>query len=150
MIGRDDSGRLVSVSGLSSSKDRRLESTFFMINVIFLLLLFFVVAGNLNLNVDVSPPRADAAQPMTASAQQLVIDAKGRLRFDGTDVDIDALPALVKAKGRIAELLITADAGVDAVLVARVLDALSGLDLDHVTLLTLGRADGAPGGRSGG
>ena len=150
MIERNDSGPLVTASGLGSSKDRRLESTFFMINVIFLLLLFFVVAGNLNLNIDVSPPRADAAQPMTASVQQLVIDAKGRLRFDGADVDLAGLPALLKGKGRIAELSITADAGVDAVLVAQVLGALSGLDLDHVTLLTLGRAEGAPAGGSGG
>lgn len=150
MIERNDTGRLVSIAGLGSSRDRRLESTFFMINVIFLLLLFFVVAGNLNLNIDVSPPRADAAQPMSASVQQLVIDAKGRLRFDGADVDLAGLPAVVKGKGRIMELSITADAGVDAVLVAQVLGALSGLDLDHVTLLTLGRADGAPAGGSGG
>jgi biopolymer transport protein ExbD len=150
MIERHESGRLVSISGLGSARNRRLESTFFMINVIFLLLLFFVVAGNLNLNIDVSPPRADAAQPMTASVRQLVIDAKGRLRFDGADVDLAALPAVLKGKGRIAELSITADAGIDAVLVAQVLGALSGLDLDHVTLLTLGRADGAPAGGSGG
>jgi len=149
MVG-DGSAELVRASGLSSAKDRRLESTFFMINVIFLLLLFFVVAGNLNLNIDVSPPRADAAQPITSAAQQLVIDAKGRLRVDGADVDIDSLAAVLKAKGRITELTITADAGVDAVLVARVLDALSGLALDHVTLLTLGRAQAAPAGARGG
>jgi len=149
MVG-DGSAELVRASGISSAKDRRLESTFFMINVIFLLLLFFVVAGNLNLNIDVSPPRADAAQPMTSAAQQAVIDAKGRLRVDGADVDIDSLAAVLKAKGRITELTITADAGVDAVLVARVLDALSGLALDHVTLLTLGRTEAAPAGARGG
>lgn len=125
-------------SGLSDARGRRLESTFFMINVIFLLLLFFVVAGNLNLNIDVSPPRADSEAP-ASPALQLVIDAAGRISFNGRELPVDAVAATVKDAGHVVELTITADAAVDAVLVARVLEALAGLEIDRVTLLTLGR-----------
>jgi biopolymer transport protein ExbD len=129
---------------LGDARSRRLESTFFMINVIFLLLLFFVVAGNLNLHLDVSPPRADSDAPLASVAVQLVIDDKGRIRFDGEELGVPAVAEAVKRAGRVTELTITADAGVDAVLVAQVLEALAGLELDRVTLLTLGRA--APDG----
>lgn len=142
----DSSGRqrLFDVGGIGNSRDRRLESTFFMINVIFLLLLFFVVEGNLNMNIEVSPPRADAEQAMSLTAAQLVIDAKGRLRFNGNDLDLAALPVAVKGAGRLAELSISADAGVDAVLVAKVIAALAGLDVGQITLVTLGRAGATP------
>lgn len=121
------------------AKGRRLESTFFMINVIFLLLLFFVVAGNLNLNIDVSPPRADSETPLV-QAPQLVVDANGRLTFNGVELSLATVGAAVKQAGPIAELVITADSEVDAVLVAKLLDALAGLDIERVNLLTLGRA----------
>jgi biopolymer transport protein ExbD len=121
------------------AKGRRLESTFFMINVIFLLLLFFVVAGNLNLNIDVSPPRADSETALTP-APQLVIDANGQLAFNGVALSLAAVEAEVKQAGPLPELVITADSALDAVLVAKVLDALAGLDIERVSLLTLGRA----------
>lgn len=135
---------LFKTDGIGNAKDRRLESTFFMINVIFLLLLFFVVEGNLNMNIEVSPPRADAEQAMSLTAAQLVVDAKGRLRFNGNDVDLSGLASAVKDAGRLPELSISADAGVDAILVAKVIEALAGLDVGQVTLLTLGRAGDAP------
>ena len=148
----DSSGKqsLLNAGGVGNSKDRRLESTFFMINVIFLLLLFFVVAGNLNMNIEVSPPRADATQPMSAAAAQLVIDARGGLRFNAADLELAALPGAIDAAGRLSELSISADAGVDAVVVARVLEVLAGRDIARITLVTLGRAGDAPAAGDGG
>lgn len=144
MIDSSGNQTLLNAGGVGNSRDRRLESTFFMINVIFLLLLFFVVAGNLNMNIEISPPRADATQAMSTSAAQLVIDAKGRLRFNAADLELAALPAAIAAAGRIPELSISADAGVDAVVVAKVLEALAGSDIARITLVTLGRAGATP------
>lgn len=144
--GADDLGRSMTAAVAEGARSRRLESTFFMINVIFLLLLFFVVAGNLNMNVEVSPPRSDAELPMQLQDVQLAIDAAGASTLNGTPVAADGLSAAVKALGAVRALSIAADAGVDAVVVARALEAMRELKLERVTLVTLGRAgaDGQP------
>lgn len=126
------------------ARGRRLESTFFMINVIFLLLLFFVVAGNLNMDIAVSPPRADAMQPPTNAEARLVIDAAGRLELNGATLELAALEGAVRALGKVGTLSLAADAGVDAVIVAQALQALAGLPVEQVTLLTLARTSSAP------
>ena len=127
-----------------TARDRRLESTFFMINVIFLLLLFFVVAGSLNMNIAVTPPRADTAQVPVLADVRLAIDAHGKLRLNGADITAAELPAAVAARGHVPALSLEADAAVDAVIVAQTLDALGALDFGQITLVTLGRVAAAP------
>lgn len=129
------------------ARGRRLESTFFMINVIFLLLLFFVVAGNLNMDIAVSPPRADAMQPPAAAEARLVIAADGQLELNGATLELATLNEAVRALGKVTTLSVAADAGVDAVIVAQALQALAGLPVDQVSLLTLARTSSAPAPR---
>ena len=50
--------------GIEEARDRRWESTFFMINVIFLLILFFIVAAKFDVHLQVTPPQSAASNPL--------------------------------------------------------------------------------------
>lgn len=130
--------------GASGARTRRLESTFFMINVVFLLLLFFIVAGRLDMNIEVSPPRSDSDVPASLAELRLSIDADGRLRLDREELTLPELARALRTRGRMEGLSVVADAGVDAAIVARVLAGLSELGIGRVKLVTLSRggADG--------
>jgi biopolymer transport protein ExbD len=131
----------------SKAGERRLESTFFMINVIFLLLLFFVVAGKLNVDVTVVPPQAAPGGADVAAALRVSIEADGTLRLNGAAMPLDALGKALDAAAPIASLAIAADRDADAVLVARLLAAAAAHVTGRTTLVTMPRgAGGAAGG----
>lgn len=128
----------------SRAGQRRLESTFFMINVIFLLLLFFVVAGRLNLDVAISPPRAAPAGTNAEGALLVSITGDGNLRLDGEALSLAALGEALAAAAPVASLAIAADRGADAVLVARLLAAAGPHVEGRITLVTLPRSASGP------
>lgn len=78
-----------------------LEPVLPLINVVFLLLIFFMVAGQL-----APRPLGDAEAPGSESAAtdenldqlMLVLDTDGQLLHDGEPVDAEAVAALVKAR----------------------------------------------------
>ncbi len=131
----------------SKARERRLESTFFLINVIFLLLLFFVVAGKLNLDVTVSPPQAAPGGAGAEAALRVSIEADGTLRLNGEAMSLEALGAALAASAPIASLAIAADRDANAVAVARLLTAAAPHVAGRTTLVTVPR--GGPGPATG-
>ncbi|QDU87976.1 biopolymer transport protein ExbD [Pirellulimonas nuda] len=74
-----------------------------MIDVVFLLLIFFMVASKFveaERSIDVKLPRVDASsQPAQRDApHHVVLDADGRMQLDGGQVDLAALRQTLTAK----------------------------------------------------
>lgn len=125
--------------GAEDARDRRWESTFFMINVIFLLILFFIVAANFDVHLQVTPPKSDASNTLPATAPQLVVKPDGSMVINGEEVASARLGEALKRAGAAQDLKIAADAAVEAVVVARLIEQVGELGITRVSIETLSR-----------
>jgi len=68
-----------------------------MINVVFLLLIFFMIAGQIkpNLPADINLPTADVDTPAELNTPQVVINERGEVTFDGETISIEHLESVV-------------------------------------------------------
>jgi biopolymer transport protein ExbD len=113
-----------------------------LINVVFLLLIFFMLAGALApadpFRVD--PPLSLSEAPPPAEPLTLLIGADGELALDGERLDeaglLDRLGELIEPGAAAPELHIKADAALEALQVVGLLEKLRATGLRHVRLLT--------------
>ncbi len=116
------------------------ENVLPLINIVFLLLIFFMVAGALERSdlFTVHPPATRAATEADASVGVLLLAADGRLALDGVAVTREDLASALDAF-RAAHpdevLRVKADAGGDAVVVVTLLDDLRAAGVQQVVLL---------------
>lgn len=107
-----------------------------LINIVFLLLIFFMVAGALTSpqSVDVDPPeaRVDGEEP-GRDDRTLYITADGALTLGERPV---ALAGLAAAVGERSEIVLRADAAVEGLRVVAVMRALREAGLERVRLVT--------------
>ncbi|MFP4181553.1 MAG: ExbD/TolR family protein [Thiohalospira sp.] len=107
-----------------------------LINIVFLLLIFFMVAGALTAPeaVEVDPPASevDGEEP-ERDADTLYLTADGELSLGEERVELDDLTAAV---GEREELLLRADAGAEGLRVVEVMRALREAGLKRVRLVT--------------
>ena len=107
-----------------------------LINIVFLLLIFFMVAGALATpeSVEVEPPEAsvDGEEP-DRDDTTLYIEADGALTLGDEPV---ALEGLARAMGERNEIVLRADAAVEGVRVVAVMRALREAGLERVRLVT--------------
>ncbi|UOM37302.1 biopolymer transporter ExbD [Acuticoccus sp. I52.16.1] len=77
------------------------ESTIPLINVVFLLLVFFLVAGTLSAPRDatVDLATAEAFDPAALDPQAIYVDASGAIRVAGTVMDAPAALAKIEGDG---------------------------------------------------
>jgi biopolymer transport protein ExbD len=74
-----------------------------LIDVVFLLLIFFLVASRLSQEdrqLDIALPSAANAMPMTVLPQEFVVnvDIQGRIFVDGIEIDLDRFESLLKQR----------------------------------------------------
>ncbi len=74
-----------------------------LIDVVFLLLIFFLVASRLSQEdrqLDIALPSAANAMPMTVMPQELVVnvDSQGRIFIDGIEIGLDQFEAMLKQR----------------------------------------------------
>ncbi len=67
------------------------ENVIPMINIIFLLLLYFMIVGNLQPDYDIVPPASTRQALPAAEVPTVSVDRDDTLRFEGRPVDWDAL-----------------------------------------------------------
>lgn len=123
----------------SNPKPRRQsEPALPMINVVFLLLIFFLMSAQITVPppLDITPPSASTTDT-TVDDLRLHLDAEGTLALDLLREDaVWAKLSTVEAPGQKA-LLIRADAGLDAKRLAEVLARLSTLGFSSIQLATV-------------
>lgn len=109
-----------------------------LINVVFLLLIFFMVAGHLSATdpFAVTPPHSDTETAPDMDTHLILIDRQGHLALDGLPL---SEAALIEAFGSspMTTVRIKADGAVDAVTVITLMERLRAAGLTNLQLLTI-------------
>lgn len=124
---------------VSPAHERRPENVVPMINIVFLLLLYFMIAGNLHIDLEVTPPSSAATNEPPAVALQIAITDEGRVLYRGRAIAIAQIELELANDFKDQVVQLSADAQTDAVLVAQAVAALSKVGVKQITLLTFKR-----------
>lgn len=113
-----------------------------LINVVFLLLIFFMLAGRLSASdpFQVEPPRSSAESATEAQEAVVLVSTDGRLALDGRVLDEPALSQAVAERLRsepATQIRLKADGRADAAEVVRILELLRDAGVERLKLLTV-------------
>lgn len=113
-----------------------------LINVVFLLLIFFMLAGRLSASdpFQVEPPRSSAESPTEAQETVVLVAPDGRLALDGQVLDEPALSQAVAERLRsdpATQVRLKADGRADAAEVVRIMELLRDAGVERLKLLTV-------------
>ena len=115
------------------------ERTLPLINVVFLLLIFFMLSGRLS-SVDpfqTEPPRSASEGQMQEHETVVYVGADGRLALDGTILDETTLRSAIDGRGALRPIRLKADGKAHAVRVVAVMELLRAAGVEKVDLLTM-------------
>ena len=112
-----------------------------MINVIFLLLLYFMIAGNLQPDYNVTPPIASQEAEPSSRIPTLSVEAGGVMRLENRPVSWEELLARLAKMAGEEKLKIYADAKVDALTVSKVMKIASEAGILQFVLVTQMRVE---------
>ncbi len=111
-----------------------------MINVIFLLLLYFMIAGSLTKQdaIAVTPPASISNIDAPRLPNEILLNAEGLINIAGRQGRIDSFSQLVLDAGikSSSQIRLKADALTDAGLVAEIIEILSQIGVEQITLVT--------------
>lgn len=113
-----------------------------LINVVFLLLIFFMLAGQLSAidPFNTEPPRSLSEGETGQRELVIVLGPEGNLAFEGTPIDVEALKATLSARLQETpeiQVWLKADAQAEALDVLILLDTLTEAGVTKLKLLTL-------------
>lgn len=113
-----------------------------LINVVFLLLIFFMLAGSLTANdpFPVDPPGSSSEAPAEQRETVILVGADGSLALDGRRLDPGALEAELSARadtGTLGPVWLKGDGAADALDILALLERLKSAGVDEITLLTV-------------
>ncbi|MGE0861017.1 MAG: ExbD/TolR family protein [Gammaproteobacteria bacterium] len=109
-----------------------------LINIIFLLLVFFLVAGQIapQQEVEVEPPTSRSSSDLPQEARRLVLTRDGQLRLDDRPLAAADLASVLGPSSSEPPITLAADHEVRAAALAPVLAALRQAGFSRVTLYT--------------
>lgn len=124
----------------STSGSRALISLTPLIDVVFILLVFFMLASNLSrwTTVDLETAASKAAAPSSEAAVVLALRDDGTLEWGGSTIDpatLESRLAEVAARDAERRVVVRPDAGVPLQRVVTVLDGVGRAGLSQVTLV---------------
>ena len=114
------------------------ESTIALINIVFLMLIFFLVAGTVAAPVGdlVEPPELETLPIDMPEADILQITKDGDLYWKGERKNIDEMLAQFKGANR-SDVKVMADRTLKALKLVRILDRLRNGGVKHIKLITI-------------
>jgi len=116
------------------------ENTIPLINVVFLLLIFFMLAGRLSQPepFGVTPPRSASEEQPGEQETVVYVNADGTVALGRAKLALDELPGALKAARGDSEkpVRLKADANADANRVIRVMESLKAAGITRVVVLT--------------
>lgn len=86
---------------LPPSKHRRTREPIGpLVDVVFLLLVFFLLAGTLEQRqpIEVDPPESEHADLEDRGSLRILLDAEGRIGFEGMVMDVEELSSAIRAR----------------------------------------------------
>ena len=123
------------------SGKQREENVIPMINVIFLLLLYFMVAGNLDSDFDIDLPVSTLSTRTEANTPVVNVERNGNIWYESRKVDIASLTAELAGTPDHGKLRIQADANVDALVISDIMKAAAQAGTFRFALVTQSRVD---------
>ena len=127
---------------LVGNKATQEENVIPMINVIFLLLLYFMIAGNLQPDYDVAPPFSTQETEPSKQLPTLSVKKDGSMRFENRPVTLEQLKLeLARISGN-EKLKIHADAKVDALKISEIMKTSAEAGILQFVLVTQRRVEG--------
>ena len=109
-----------------------------LINVVFLLLIFFMVAGRLapGLPADVEPPQSEVAESHTDEPIRLVVDSEGNLFWQDEPMALADMPDRLDGIGKDRPVQLLTDGEIPVILLRPALSALRDAGITDVLLVT--------------
>jgi biopolymer transport protein ExbD len=113
-----------------------------LINVVFLLLIFFILTGRIVADdpFDIAPPLSSSAGEVEAQDLLVLVGADGRLALDGQVLDAAGLKAAVSERLRVAAdtpVWLKADGRAEAAQVVTIMELLRQVGVARLKLLTV-------------
>ncbi|WP_035724047.1 ExbD/TolR family protein [Fodinicurvata fenggangensis] len=132
---------------IASPKPRNIDSeagVLPLINIVFLLLIFFMLAGQLSASdpLAVEPPESLSDSLPEEQTLTLSVAEDGRMMIDDTQVTLDQLADEISAnlaQETATNLEVKADSGLDSARLVQVMTRLRQAGIEQVTLLTNSR-----------
>ena len=112
-----------------------------LINVVFLLMVFFMIVGSMSVPdaIDLKPAQSQQLDAADDDPLRLLVDSQGRLALGSDVFEVDQLASRIetwRAVHQHESLQLKADAQADAQYVVALLEQLRGLGIEQVVLLT--------------
>lgn len=117
-----------------------------LINIVFLLLIFFMVAGRLSISdpFRIDPPYSASDGKTEASETIILLAADGRLVFDRVPIEKNELEQLAEQQMKLdseTQVQLKADAQVEAINVVEIMELLRAAGVKKLQLLTLAKKE---------
>ena len=121
------------ISGRRRSQE---ENVIPMINIIFLLLLYFMVVGNLSPDYNVNPPVAMQEAESSSLVPTVSVTKEGALRFENVPVNWDELTQRFRSISDYEKIKIYADAESDALTISEIMKTAANVGILQFILVT--------------
>ena len=121
---------------LGRKRASREENVIPMINIIFLLLLYFMVVGNLSPDYNVNPPFASQEKESSSLIPTVSVTKEGQLRFENVPVSWEELGTRLRSVSDLDKIKIYADAESDALTISEIMKAAANVGIVQFVLVT--------------
>ena len=121
---------------LGRKKASREENVIPMINIIFLLLLYFMVVGNLSPDYNVNPPFASQEKESSSLIPTISVTKEGQLRFENVPMSWEELGTRLRSVSDLDKIKIYADAESDALTISEIMKTAANVGIVQFVLVT--------------
>jgi len=125
----------------NSSAARRIDDKIIpMINIIFLLLMFFLIVGNISelVDEDVVPPRSTSNTVSTSGGAEWLLTRDGVVFLDGQPVGLSQLAAQLEVAGPLPErIILRADGNANSGALMPLMELLRKHGVETISLVTI-------------
>ena len=121
---------------LGRKRASREENVIPMINIIFLLLLYFMVVGNLSPDYNVNPPFASQEKESSSLIPTISVTKEGQLRFENIPVSWEELGTRLRGVSDLDKIKIYADAESDALTISEIMKTAANVGIVQFVLVT--------------
>lgn len=126
---------------IMSGKGKQEENMIPMINVVFLLLLYFIVAGSIQSDHNVVPPLSTIVAKPPQHIPVLSVKQDGKILFENRNINMGDLKAALAKFSSQQKLKIYADAKVDALTISKIMDVSAKAGILKFVLVTRRRVN---------
>ncbi len=131
---------LIKLETITSGGKRIDDKIIPMINIIFLLLMFFLIAGNISelVDEDVVPPRSTTNTTFAAAGADWVLTRDGAIVLGGQAYDLPQLAGKLDAAGSLPKrIILRADASAHSGALIPLMDLLRSHGVEKIALVTI-------------